>query len=79
MKKINYLLTLPIRIIHFYHDGFRNMTTGKQLWLLIIIKLIIIFFVLKLFFFPDILSRDYDNDADRAKAVRESLLDNNRK
>ena len=55
-------------------DGFRSMTVGRKLWLLIIIKLFILFFIFKLFFFPDILSRDYDTDAQRAEAVRESLL-----
>ena len=55
-------------------EGFRSMTLGKKLWMLILIKLFILFFVFKLFFFPDILSRDYDTDAERAEAVRESLL-----
>lgn len=40
---------------HLYYDGFRSMTVGKTLWLVILIKLFIIFFVLKLFFFPDFL------------------------
>lgn len=61
------------KIIHFYADGFRNMTTGRSLWVLIIVKLVIIFGVLKLFFFPDLLSRDYDTDEQRAEAVRTSL------
>lgn len=69
---------LPVRVYRFYADGFRAMTVGRNLWLLIIIKLFILFFVFKLFFFPDILSRDYDNDADRAAAVRENLLDSDR-
>ncbi len=69
---------LPVRIYRFYADGFRSMTVGRKLWLLIIIKLFILFFVFKLFFFPNILSRDYDNDTDRAAAVRENLLDSNR-
>lgn len=56
-----------------YVDGFRNMTIGKKLWALVIIKLIIIFFVFKLFFFPDILQKNYDNDEDRARAVAEKL------
>lgn len=51
------------------------MTTGRWLWLLIIVKLAIIFLVFKLFFFPDILKRDYDDDASRASAVRRSMLD----
>lgn len=66
--------SLPARILRFYVEGFRSMTIGRKLWALIIIKLIFIFLVMKLFFFPDILSRDYDNDTDRAGAVRESLL-----
>nr|MBD5377182.1 DUF4492 domain-containing protein [Bacteroides sp.] len=66
---------LPVRIFRFYVDGFKAMTVGRYLWAIILIKLFIIFFVLKLFFFPNILNRDYDNDADRASAVRRSMLD----
>lgn len=66
--------SIPYRIYRFYLDGFREMTVGKKLWILIIIKLIVIFFIFKLFFFPDLLSRDYDNDRDRAAAVRTTLL-----
>lgn len=57
----------------FYYDGFREMTVGKTLWAIILIKIFIFFFVIKLLFFPDILSRDYDNDADRASHVRHEL------
>lgn len=63
------------RIFKFYVEGFRSMTVGRKLWALIIIKLIFIFLIMKLFFFPDILSRDYDNDTDRANAVRETLIE----
>ena len=34
-----------------YRDGFRNMTWGKPLWGLIILKAIILFAVLRVFFF----------------------------
>jgi hypothetical protein len=71
MKK---LVSIPRRIFRFYLDGFRSMTVGKKLWILILIKLFIIFFVFKLFFFPDLLERDYDNDTERAEAVRSTLL-----
>lgn len=64
-----------VRVFRFYVDGFRHMTVGRYLWAMIIIKLIILFFVFKLLFFPDILSRDYDNDADRAAAVRRALVE----
>ncbi len=56
-----------------YRDGFRNMTVGRYLWAIIIAKLAIMFLVLKLFFFPNILERDFDNEADRAEAVRDAL------
>ncbi len=36
---------------HLYRDGFRNMTWGKPLWGLIILKVIILFAVLRVFFF----------------------------
>lgn len=66
MKKIK-------SICDFYIDGFRGMTVGRRLWVLIIIKLFIIFFVLKLFFFPDKLKNEYDDDTTRAQAVRSAL------
>ncbi len=51
------------------------MTVGRSLWILILIKLAIIFLVFKLFFFPDLLATRFDNDADRAAAVRQSLTE----
>ena len=44
------------RAYDLYADGFRNMTLGKTLWAVILIKLFIVFAVLKLFFFPYFLS-----------------------
>ena len=38
------------------------MTLGRTLWLIIVIKLVIIFLVLKLFFFPDYISEHSDGD-----------------
>ena len=62
------------RVADLYVDGFRSMTVGRTLWLLIIIKLIFIFGIMKLFFFPNLLSRDYDTDGERADAVRHALI-----
>jgi len=61
------------RIFLFYYDGFRNMTVGKKLWVIILIKLFILFAILKLFFFPDILKVRFTNDRDRADYVIEQL------
>ena len=43
------------KVFRFYVDGFRSMTVGKTLWAIILVKLFIMFAVLKLFFFPDFL------------------------
>ena len=65
--------SLPVRIWNFYYSGFRQMKLGRTLWMIILLKLFIMFAVLKWFFFPDILKRDFTNDADRAEAVRRHL------
>lgn len=45
------------KVIRFYVEGFREMTVGRTLWAIILIKLFILFAVLKVFFFPDLGSR----------------------
>lgn len=44
-----------INIWNFYLEGFRSMTLGRTLWLIILVKLFIMFFILRLFFFPNFL------------------------
>lgn len=55
-------------------EGFRGMTLGKTLWAIILIKLFIMFFILRLFFFPNILQQKYDTDEERANQVIENLI-----
>ncbi len=63
-----------VRIWQFYMDGFRNMSHwGKQVWIIILIKLFILFVILKLFFFPDFLKTNFDTDAQRSEQVLENL------
>ena len=57
------------RIVKFYVDGFRGMKQGRTLWAIILIKLLILFGVLKLFFFPDFLHDNFNNDMERANHV----------
>ncbi len=61
-----------------YYDGFRNMTVGRTLWVVILIKLFLMFVIIKWIFFPDFLNSHYDNDADKAAAVREKLTNPDR-
>ena len=61
------------RIASFYLNGFRNMRLGRTLWAIILIKLLIMFGVLKLFFFPDILHENFKTDMERADHVLSNL------
>jgi hypothetical protein len=61
------------RIFFFYYDGFRNMNVGKNLWMIILIKLFIIFAVFRLFFFPDFMNERLDNQKDKSDYVIEEL------
>ena len=61
------------RIFIFYYQGFRTMTWGRPLWTIILIKLFIMFIILKIFFFPDILQRDFNTDEERSDYVLEQL------
>ena len=51
-------MKLLCRIFRFYYDGFRSMTLGRTLWLIIGIKLFIMFAILKVFFFPNFLKQN---------------------
>ncbi len=52
------------KIILFYIEGFRSMKLGKTLWAIILIKLAIMFFILKIFFFPNFLKENDKNTPD---------------
>jgi len=60
-------------ILSFYWHGFRSMQTGRKLWLIIIIKLIIIFGFLKVVFYPDFLHSRFETDAQRAAYVLDNI------
>lgn len=62
-----------VRLARFYRDGFRAMTVGRTLWIIIIIKLAVIFAVLRLLFFAPAMS---GMDAEeRAARVRDNLTE----
>lgn len=60
-------------ILRFYIEGFKSMTIGKVLWTIILIKLFIMFVLLKLFFFPDFLSK-FDKDENKIDYVSTELV-----
>ena len=62
------------RIFRFYLEGFKSMDIGKTLWMLILIKLFILFFILKIFFFPRYLNR-FDTRAEKEEYVSKELVE----
>jgi hypothetical protein len=61
------------KVWDLYYDGFRHMKLGKTLWLIIVIKLFIIFIVLKIFFFPNFLNTKV-SDNDKANYVSNQII-----
>ena len=62
-----------LSIWNFYLEGFRSMTLGRTLWLIILVKLFIMFFILKIFFFPNFLGH-LSSDKEKSEYVGEELI-----
>ncbi|MBB6275950.1 DUF4492 domain-containing protein [Porphyromonas circumdentaria] len=61
------------RALYLYLDGFRTLTpTSKTLWLIILVKLFIMFAILKTFFFPNIVKQQ-GNKEQQATFVMEQI------
>ena len=60
-------------ISSLYIDGFRNMKLGKSLWLVIAIKLLIMFGILKVFIFDESLNSKFEIDEAKADFVISNL------
>ncbi|GHT64511.1 hypothetical protein FACS189451_12140 [Bacteroidia bacterium] len=69
MKKISSLRDF----IYLYIDGFKNLSWGKPLWIIILIKLFIMFAILRVFFFPHFLNSRFDTDEEKSEYVSKEL------
>lgn len=69
MKIISILKNIAL----FYIEGFKNMRVGKKLWLIIGIKFILFFVIMKLLFFTNILEENFTDDTQRAAYILNSL------
>ena len=62
------------KITKFYIDGFKGLEKlGIKLWVVILIKLFIIFVILKIFFFQDFLDNKFDSDKEKSDYIIEEL------
>ncbi|MCF0177995.1 MAG: DUF4492 domain-containing protein [Bacteroidales bacterium] len=61
-----------VRVFRFYRDGFRDMTWGRTLWLLVLLKLVLLFAVLRLFFFRPTMSGM--TEGEKSEFVARTLL-----
>lgn len=66
-----------VRAYHLYRDGFRSLTpTSKKLWLIIAVKLFIMFAVLRAFFFPNhVRQQAKEQHIEKSEYVGDELLD----
>ncbi|MCE5346276.1 MAG: DUF4492 domain-containing protein [Bacteroidales bacterium] len=72
---MKYSFPVMNRLFRFYYEGFSNMSSwGRKVWIIIIIKLFIMFAILKIFFFQDFLKKKYDNDKQRSEYVLDQLI-----
>ena len=62
------------RVWNLYADGFRSMTWGKILWTIILIKLFVMFLILRPFFFPRYLN-NHPSEAPNQEIVADELID----
>ena len=69
----NNLMRRVYNIYTFYRDGFKRMVLGKKLWKIILIKLFIMFAILKLFFFPNYLNTKFETDEEKGNYVLEQI------
>ena len=63
-----------IHVWRFYVEGFKSMTLGRTLWFIIMLKLVILFLVLRLFFFPNFLNTKVEN-GDKDGYVSRELIE----
>lgn len=61
-------------VYYFYRDGVARMgRLGKLLWTIVIVKLVIMFVVLKVFFFENYMSANFDTQEQKTEYVIQAL------
>lgn len=63
-----------VAVGRFYYEGFKSMKLGKTLWLIILIKLVVFFGIMRLIFFPNYLNTRFETDQEKASYVGKELV-----
>lgn len=72
---MNSVISAMNRIFRFYSDGFRNMSWwGNRVWIIILIKLFVIFLILRIFFFNDFLQKNFKTEGQKSEYVLDQLI-----
>ena len=62
------------RAWNLYYDGFRTMPRwARTLWMIVILKILVMFLVFKLIFMPNFLNSRYSTDEEKSSYVLEEL------
>lgn len=77
LRRIFIILIYPFReLIKLYRYGFGIMSKeSRTLWLIAVIKLVIMFAILKVFFFKDFLKTEFKTDEQRTEYLRKNFTE----
>lgn len=62
-----------LKIFNFYIDGFRNLTLGKTLWKIIIIKIVIIITFLNFYVYDKSINSEYKTTKEKINFVYKNI------
>jgi hypothetical protein len=65
--------SIPRNVFRFYYEGFKSMTIGKTLWIIILIKLFIMFVIFRQIFFKNFLNSNFETQEEKSSYVIEQL------
>ena len=70
----NFLLYPLIELLKLYKHGFSIMSKeSKSLWIIAVVKLFIMFGILKMFFFKDFLKTNFESNEQRIEYLQNTL------
>ena len=62
------------KVFRFYYEGFKSMDVGKKLWLIILIKLFIMFAIFRPFLFKNFLNTNFEGKEEKSQYIIEQLI-----